>query len=92
MAGVSRRRTEKLIGRSARGYVFIALTGGLCGVAALSQSKSGLPDPVTFTAEQDHRNMMDQLGIEKLRSGPQSCDACLFVWPSSRLSSRWPCP
>src|SRR4051794_10089347 len=26
--------------------------------------------PVTFTAEQDHQNMMDQLGIRKLRNGP----------------------
>ncbi len=28
------------------------------------------PAPVTFTAEQDHRNMMEQLGIEALRPGP----------------------
>src|SRR6201998_3180129 len=26
--------------------------------------------PVTFTAEQDHQNMMDQLGIKALRPGP----------------------
>ncbi len=26
--------------------------------------------PVTFTAEQDHQNMMDQLGIQALRPGP----------------------
>jgi hypothetical protein len=30
---------------------------------------SGAP-PVTFTAEQDHQNMMDQLGIRALRPGP----------------------
>lgn len=28
--------------------------------------------PVTFTAEQDHQNMMDQLGIKSLRPGPKS--------------------
>ncbi len=28
------------------------------------------PPPVTFTAEQDHQNMMDQLGIKALRPGP----------------------
>ncbi len=28
-----------------------------------------LPPPVTFTSEQDHRNMMEQLGIEALRPG-----------------------
>lgn len=26
--------------------------------------------PVTFTAEQDHQNMMDQLGVKSLRPGP----------------------
>ena len=28
------------------------------------------PKPVTFTAEQDHQNMMDQLGIKSVRPGP----------------------
>ncbi len=32
--------------------------------------QSSLPQPVTFTAEQDHQNMMDQLGIRALRPGP----------------------
>jgi hypothetical protein len=31
---------------------------------------SAAPPPVTFTAEQDHQNMMDQLGIKALRPGP----------------------
>jgi hypothetical protein len=35
---------------------------------ALAASRS-LPPPVTFTAEQDHSNMMEQLGIEALRPG-----------------------
>ncbi len=38
-------------------------------LAAPADDKSA-PAPVTFTAEQDHQNMMDQLGIKKLRSGP----------------------
>lgn len=29
-----------------------------------------IPPPVDFTAEQDHQNMMDQLGIKALRPGP----------------------
>ncbi|HSY37284.1 MAG TPA: hypothetical protein VK814_16140 [Acidobacteriaceae bacterium] len=33
-------------------------------------SASSLPAPVTFTAAQDHQNMMDQLGIKRLRPGP----------------------
>ena len=31
---------------------------------------SKYPAPVTFTAQQDHENMMQQLGITKLRPGP----------------------
>jgi hypothetical protein len=45
----------------ARSYVCL-FTG-----AALAQSSA---PPVTFTAEQDHQNMMDQLGIKALRPGP----------------------
>jgi hypothetical protein len=37
--------------------------------AAFAQASASAP-PVTFTAEQDHRNMMDQLGIKALRPGP----------------------
>src|SRR5215469_7510914 len=37
--------------------------------AAVAQSNTA-PAPVTFTAEQDHQNMMDQLGIKALRPGP----------------------
>jgi hypothetical protein len=36
----------------------------------LAQSSASLPPPVTFTADQDHQNMMDQLGIKALRPGP----------------------
>src|SRR5207237_7705639 len=35
---------------------------------AIDSSK--YPRPVTFTAEQDHDNMMQQLGIKALRPGP----------------------
>jgi hypothetical protein len=35
---------------------------------AMASGKT-LPPPVTFTADQDHRNMMEQLGIEALRPG-----------------------
>jgi hypothetical protein len=38
----------------------------VCGIA---QTPSTHP-PVTFTADQDHQNMMDQLGIKALRPGP----------------------
>ncbi len=31
---------------------------------------SGLPQPMNWTAAEDHQNMMDQLGIKALRPGP----------------------
>ncbi|UTA68429.1 S9 family peptidase [Emticicia sp. 21SJ11W-3] len=35
-----------------------------------ASSKAQLPSPVTFTDQQDHENMMQQLGIKRLRPGP----------------------
>lgn len=37
---------------------------------AAAAAQNPAPSPVTFTAEQDHQNMMDQLGIKTLRPGP----------------------
>jgi hypothetical protein len=55
--------------------VLLALAGAMAGRARAAQSgpttaTAGLPAPVNFTAEQDHQNMMDQLGIKALRPGP----------------------
>ena len=38
-----------------------------CASASFASSQT---PPVSFTAEQDHQNMMDQLGIKALRPGP----------------------
>ena len=43
------------------------LASSLAGSALLAQSA---PPPVSFTADQDQRNMMGQLGIKALRPGP----------------------
>jgi len=37
--------------------------------AAQAHGEPTLPPPVTFTADQDHENMMEQLGIQELRPG-----------------------
>ena len=37
---------------------------------ASGTGRSDLPQPMNWTAEQDHQNMMDQLGIKALRPGP----------------------
>ncbi len=47
--------------------------GCLCvgaATTAVAAQSGSLPAPVTFTAEQDHQNMMDQLGIKELRPAP----------------------
>ncbi|MES1224705.1 MAG: acetylxylan esterase, partial [Bacteroidota bacterium] len=40
-----------------------------------SVDSSKYPRPVVFTSEQDHDNMMQQLGIKKLRPGPSGDEA-----------------
>jgi hypothetical protein len=50
----------------------IIATLALPGTPAPAQNSGtpGMPQPVTFTSEEDHQNMMDQLGIKALRPGP----------------------
>jgi len=40
-----------------------------------AHAQSQYPQPVNFTADQDHKNMMDQLGIKALRPGPSGNEA-----------------
>jgi len=54
-----------LLGASA---AFACLAASL--VSAQSAPTGALPPPVNFTADQDHQNMMDQLGIQAIRPGP----------------------
>jgi hypothetical protein len=54
-------------------YLFILLTNGLCQISIAQMAKNDMskyPPMVTFTQEQDHQNMMNQLGIKALRPGP----------------------
>jgi hypothetical protein len=49
----------------------LALVSLICaGTLPLVAQTSQVQAPVTFTADQDHQNMMDQLGIKALRPGP----------------------
>jgi hypothetical protein len=55
------------VGRSiSLSVVFVALVSVSMAAAQNATNDS----PVSFTAEQDHQNMMDQLGIKQVRSGP----------------------
>jgi len=50
-------------------FVITALTGRIEAQTSKIDS-SKFPRPTIFTAQQDHANMMQQLGIKKLRPGP----------------------
>ena len=47
--------------------LFASMSGNRSDVAV---AQSSAPPPVTFNADQDHQDMMDQLGIKALRLGP----------------------
>jgi (4-O-methyl)-D-glucuronate---lignin esterase len=60
---------------SLAGCIFVGVAAVLsCGriwaQAGHPAAHKSLPKPVTFTADQDRQNMMDQLGIKALRPGP----------------------
>src|SRR5256885_6611788 len=49
------------------------------------------PDKGPWTAEQDHRDMMDQLGIRKLRPGPSGNESDPnHANTDERLANPWP--
>jgi hypothetical protein len=53
-------------------FVACVLTFAMAAVAAAQATPpaGGFPPPLHLTADQDHQNMMDQLGIKALRPGP----------------------
>jgi hypothetical protein len=58
--------------------VFILLVAGFAPAVTAQEAKidsSRYPRMVTFTSEQDHKNMMQQLGITELRPGPSGNDS-----------------
>jgi hypothetical protein len=59
--------------RSIPVVVVTTLMAGVVARAAEAPAKdaNGVPAPLTWTAQQDHQNMMDQLGIKELRRGAE---------------------
>lgn len=60
---------------SSRGLRLGACCTAVLAIACAANAQSAapasnLPPPVTFTQDEDHQNMMDQLGIKALRPGP----------------------
>ena len=57
--------------QSAPGFFAIGLLAALSIPTVLCQQTSGgMPQPLNWTAAEDHQNMLDQLGIKALRPGP----------------------
>jgi hypothetical protein len=52
--------------------VSLSFSALLFGSVPIEAQSAATAAPVTFTSEQDHQNMMDQLGIKALRPGPSS--------------------
>ncbi|HEY5218865.1 MAG TPA: hypothetical protein VIJ16_03600, partial [Gemmatimonadaceae bacterium] len=52
----------------------LSCTSAAVAIAQRTASANAGPPPVTFTAEQDHQNMMAQLGITALRPGPSGTE------------------
>ncbi|MEP6637103.1 MAG: acetylxylan esterase, partial [Acidobacteriota bacterium] len=49
---------------------FVTATTNCAAAAVPAAGSNDEPAPVSWTAQEDHQNMMDQLGIRKLRPGP----------------------
>ena len=63
-------RRENLLFAGGVSAVAACLIGVFVG-GAVAVAQNTRP-PVTFTSDEDHQNMMDQLGIKALRPGPVS--------------------
>ncbi|HEX8765394.1 MAG TPA: hypothetical protein VF740_09555, partial [Candidatus Acidoferrum sp.] len=59
-----------LLTAALRSNLFGQQSGGLSPAPNSATSRSDLPEPKNWTNEEDHQNMMDQLGIKALRPGP----------------------
>ena len=56
-------------------YLFLFVAMRVTAQTTATSSPANYPPLKTFTAEQDHQNMMDQLGIKRLRPGPSGNDS-----------------
>ena len=54
----------------AAGLILAFTAGTLCGQGASASGAGAASQPMNWTTQQDHKNMMEQLGIKALRPGP----------------------
>ncbi len=73
MSRLAQHGRVAVIGMSWRGFLAVSLlcATGTAGAQFGAEPQKQLPPPaVNWTADQDHKNMMEQLGIKALRPGP----------------------
>jgi len=73
MSRLAQHGRVAVIGMSWRGFLAVSLlcATGTAGAQFGAEPQKQLPPPaVNWTADQDHKNMMEQLGIKSLRPGP----------------------
>jgi len=51
-------------------FVLVVVATASCLLQRATAQQADLPQPVTFTTQEDHRHMLEQLGITRLRPGP----------------------
>ncbi len=60
---------------NSKNFLLVALLTILSPMPQLMAQSTNLPAPMNWTADQDHQNMMDQLGIKSLRRGAEGMDS-----------------
>ena len=72
---------------------FLLVIGALPAVTAPAQSAdTNLPAPMNWTANQDHQNMMEQLGIKSLRPGAEGMNRQAPNWQNTDEAKANPYP
>jgi hypothetical protein len=72
---------------------FLLVIGALPVVTAPAQSAdTNLPAPMNWTANQDHQNMMEQLGIKTLRPGAEGMNRQAPNWQNTDEAKANPYP
>jgi hypothetical protein len=69
-ASATNNTRERFMQRVGRGISLAVVFFALVSVSMATAQNAANDSSVTFTAEQDHQNMMDQLGIKQVRPGP----------------------
>ncbi len=64
-------KSSRTFSRAAAALAGAGIAALVAAVPAAQATDSPTPAPLQWTADQDHQNMMDQLGIKSLRPGAE---------------------